>query len=176
MRSSIAWLSGPLPRLAVLAVTVTVLMSSAFGCAVSSGTAKLDSSDLPTQLKPGESTKDQVIALLGEPWKRRVVESKGYPHEWWEYEFKASTINPLDYLLLVGFFRNGIGAYDRETVLTIAFDTDGKIASLLYQQSSYDNGGMTSPTVVKSRAVTDIVPSRLAPRAVHYEDSLEARY
>jgi len=86
-------------RLQLSAVFTGMLLA---GC-VSVGNERLLDETTVAQIKAGETTKAQVTVLLGEPTYQRSTQVSGYTYEWWSYKVATSTINPLEYLLLVGF-------------------------------------------------------------------------
>jgi hypothetical protein len=80
------------------------------GC-VSIGSSELANNMTIEQIRVGETTKQQVASLLGEPTSQRSIEMGGWAREWWAYTYGSSVINPLEYLLLYGFFFKGIGLH-----------------------------------------------------------------
>ena len=62
------------------------------GC-VSFGNAGLADREAMTQIKAGETTREQVIALLGEPDSKRVIDLSGATFERWSYRRSSSIIN-----------------------------------------------------------------------------------
>lgn len=69
------------------------------GC-VSAGHSGLADQAALAQIMVWETTRQQVLALLGEPSASRVTEHAGAAREWWAYSYSTATINPLDYLFL----------------------------------------------------------------------------
>lgn len=120
------------------------------GC-ISTGDARLFNDATVAQIKPGETTKGQVIALLGEPTYQREATMSGHAYEWWGYAAEQSTVNPLDYLLLVGLFFNGIGTPDDRRDLHLFFDPDGVLTHVHQQMTAYETGGLWSSLNVTSK-------------------------
>ena len=123
------------------------------GC-VALGNADLANDAIIGRIKVGETTKQQVTALLGEPTDQRSTELLGYTHQWFHYRYTVSIINPLEYLFLFGFLVNGIGLPDTYHELHVFFDPDGTVTGLARQTTSYDMGGPFIPLRVTSRTAT----------------------
>ena len=145
------------------------------GC-VSIGNSELANDATVAQIKVGETTKEQVASLLGEPASQRSIEMSGWTQEWWVYSYAAATINPLDYLLLYGFFFNGIGLYDTEYDLSLFFDPRGIVSSFSRLKTDYDMGRPFASMRVSSVVNTTIGVSAGGKEPVQFEDKLEYRY
>jgi hypothetical protein len=76
------------------------------------------------KIQVGETTRQQVMTLLGEPDSRILSEVRGWNREWWSYSHASAVINPIEYLLLYGLFINGIGLYDTRYDVGIFFDPE----------------------------------------------------
>jgi hypothetical protein len=127
------------------------------------------------QIRVGETTKQQIVSLLGDPDSRDVVEVGGALREWWSYNYATATINPIEYLLLYGFFFNGIGLYDTEYDVGLFFDNRGVVSSLSRMKTDYDMGGpFTSLQVSNVSQKTVGFPER-AKEPLHFEDRMEYR-
>jgi len=150
-------------------------MAALAGCAAF-GNEKLSDQTLLAQIKVGETTKEQVQALLGEPTKRVTTRLSGFTYEWWHYTHAASTINPLEYLFLVGIFFNGFGMPDTRRELTVFFDPDGIVTNLAQQTTSYDMGTPFTPMRVTSSAVTTLSLAGRAGEPLRFEDMMETWY
>ena len=59
------------------------------GC-ISMGNDHLFNEATLTQIKAGETTKAQVVALLGEPHYQRQTIMSGHSYEWWAYDAEQS--------------------------------------------------------------------------------------
>lgn len=145
------------------------------GC-VSLGTSELASDQTMAQIRVGETTKQQVTSLLGEPERRRTTEMGGATREWWAYRYESSVINPLDYLFLYGFFFNGIGFYDTRYDLSLFFDQRGILRSVLRLKTDYEMGRPFTSKQVSSVAHTTIEFPEAAKRPLQFEDRVEYRY
>jgi outer membrane protein assembly factor BamE (lipoprotein component of BamABCDE complex) len=145
------------------------------GC-VSIGNEKLLDEATVVQIKVGETTKEQVQALLGEPTKRVTARLSGFTYEWWHYSHAASTINPLEYLFLVGIFFNGFGMPDTRRELAVFFDPDGIVTNLAQQTTSYDMGTPFTPMRVMSSSITTLSLASRAGEPVRFEDKMETWY
>jgi outer membrane protein assembly factor BamE (lipoprotein component of BamABCDE complex) len=145
------------------------------GC-VSLGNEKIADEATVGRVKVGETTREQVLAMLGEPDERRRAELADYSQEWWAYQYEASQFNPLEYLLIVGLFYNGIGTPDSRTELHVFFDQNGVVRSLVRQATVYDMGAPFIPPTLTSR-VTTAVPFAGAPGgSVSFQSELDRRY
>lgn len=145
------------------------------GC-VSIGNSGLASDATMAQLKVGETTKQQVTSLLGEPTSQRSIEVAGSTREHWSYSYASSTINPLEYLFLYGFFFNGIGLPDTRYDLSLFFDHRGIVSSLSRLKTDYDMGGPFSPLQVTSIASKTLSFPGASKGPIRFEDKMEYRY
>lgn len=145
------------------------------GC-MALGNSELANDATIAQIKVGETTRQQVAALLGEPTDQRSTELAGYSREWWHYRYAISTINPLEYLFLFGFLTNGIGLPDTRYDLHVFFDPNGTVTSLSRQTTSYDMGGPFSPLRVTSTAATAVGFAGRPGGPIRFEDKMEFRY
>lgn len=145
------------------------------GC-VSVGNSDLADPDTLAKIKVGQTTRQQVLALLGEPSKSRRTEHAGYAREWWAYEHASSTINPFEYLLIYGFWTNGIGLFDTRHNLQVFFDADGVVRSLSLQTVSYDMGSPLSDLHVTGTATHTMVFGGRIDKPVGFTDRMEYRY
>ena len=145
------------------------------GC-VSVGNSKLSDQATLAQIKVGQTTKAQVEALLGEPLDYRRTEYAGSIREWWAYEHASSTINPLEYLFLYGFWTNGVGLFDTRHDLHVFFDAGGIVRSLSLQTTSCDMGSPFSALHVASTAARTLVYGGRKDKPVSFTDKAEYRY
>jgi outer membrane protein assembly factor BamE (lipoprotein component of BamABCDE complex) len=120
------------------------------GC-LSWGNAKLDDESVLAEIKTGQTTKQEVASLLGEPMEKRTPPAGGRGPEWWSYSYSQSTVNPLEYLLLYGFWVNGVGTPDTRHTLDVFFAPDGTVITLSHMVTNYDLGGPMTPIQVHSR-------------------------
>jgi outer membrane protein assembly factor BamE (lipoprotein component of BamABCDE complex) len=145
-----------------------LLVAGLAGC-ISIGHSNLADQEVMDQIKVGETTKDQVAALLGEPDYRRTIALSGTNNERWRYRYRTSTVNPLDYILLYGFFFNGIGTADTEYNLNVFYNTNGVITTKQLSTTTYDMGTPLTPMTVTTSVSTDSQPGGTG-RPVHWED------
>lgn len=73
------------------------------GC-VSIGNSDLASDQTMANIQVGETTRQQVMNLLGEPDGQMLIEMGGSTREWWSYTHASAVINPIDFILLYGLF------------------------------------------------------------------------
>jgi outer membrane protein assembly factor BamE (lipoprotein component of BamABCDE complex) len=143
---------------------VVMLLSS--GC-VSFGNATLRDDTALEQIEVGTATKKDVQNVFGDPSERRSIQLGTSTYEWWGYSYSRSVINPLEYLLLVGFFVNGIGTPDTRRDLQVFFDPDGTVRSVRDQKTDYDLGILREDRVSSTiRTVTFLRRGRV----FRYED------
>jgi len=152
-----------------------------FACWLLAGCAWTGNSDLARnetmeQIRVGETTMKQVASLLGDPESRRTIEMGGWTREWWSYSYATAVINPLDYLLLYGFWFNGIGLYDTRYDVGVFFDQRGIVSTVSRLTTEYDMGRPFTSKQVSSVAHKTIGFSEATKRSVQFEDRMEDRY
>ena len=72
-----------------------------FSCLLLSGCASIGNSDLAREqtmsnIQVGETTREQVMNLLGEPDSQMTIEVAGSIREWWFYTYESAAVNPVD--------------------------------------------------------------------------------
>ncbi len=142
------------------------------GC-VSVGQADVADDGTMAQIKVGESTKEQVVGLLGEPESRRVTEIGGLKREWWTYSYASASINPLDYLLIYGLQFAGIGLFDTRYDLRLLIDDRDVVRSLSRTRTDYDMGRPFVPGAVTSVSEKIVGFSEAGKEPMRFEDRLE---
>ncbi len=145
------------------------------GC-VSVGNSNLADHATLAQIKVGQTTKQQMATLLGEPSEYRRTEHAGSVREWWAYKHASSTINPLEYLFVYGFWTNGLGLFDTRHDLHVFFDANGIVRSLSLQTTSYDMGSPLRALHVTSTAAHTMVFGGRTDKPVSFTDKMEYRY
>ena len=145
------------------------------GC-VWTGNSNLASDQTMAQIKVGETTRQQVMSLLGDPDSQMTVELRGSTREWWSYSYAFATINPIDYILLYGFFFNGIGLYDSRYDVGVFFDHRGVVSSLSRMKADYDMGRPFALLQVSSIANRTMGFPDVGKEPVLFEDKIEVRY
>jgi hypothetical protein len=151
------------------------LALSITGC-LSVGQSKLAEGPTIQQIKVWETTREQVIALLGEPASRRAIEMGGANREWWAYDYTTSVINPLDYIFLYGLWMNGIGTPDQRYDLSLFFDHRGVVSGYSHTKADYDLGRPFTTMQVTSDSNKSTGWSPPSSRTVQFEDKLDFRY
>jgi outer membrane protein assembly factor BamE (lipoprotein component of BamABCDE complex) len=144
------------------------------GC-VSIGNSDVAREQTMSQIQVGETTRQQVMNLLGDPDSRMTIDVAGFTREWWLYTYESAVINPLDYMLLYGLFFNGIGLYDTRYDVGVFFDHRGVVNSLSQTRTDFDMGRPFTSLQVLS-VTNKTIGSGLAQKAVHFEDRMEYRY
>lgn len=145
------------------------------GC-VSTGNSDLASDEAMAHIKVGETTRQQVMSLLGEPDSKMTIEVGGSTREWWSFTYASATINPIDYILLYGLFFNGIGLYDTRYDVGVFFDHRSVVSSLSRMKTDYDMGRPFTSLQVSSVANKTVGFPETAKELVHFEDRMEYRY
>lgn len=143
------------------------------GC-VSSGQSKLADPEVMGQIKTGETTKEQVASLLGEPEFRRSINLSESVFERWHYRYTDSKVNVLDYLLLYGFLFNGVGTPDTDYILDVFYGSTGVVTTKRLSTTLYDMGNPITPLAVKSTVSTDSLPGGTG-QPVHWEEQIVGR-
>lgn len=153
------------------------LMVSCFvlsGC-VSVGNSHVANDETMANIHVGETTRNQVTNLLGEPESRISVDIGGSTREWWSYTYASAVINPIEYILLYGLFFNGIGMYDTRYDVGVFFDHRGVVRTLSRLKSDYEMGSPFASLHVSSVSNKTTGSPEPAKRSIHYEDKMEFR-
>lgn len=145
-----------------------------FGC-VSTGNSDLASDETMAKIQVGETTTNQVMDLLGKPDRQMTTEMGGSTKEWWSYTYASAVINPIDYILLYGFWFNGIGMYDTEYDVGVFFD-QGVVSSLSRLKTDYDMGRPFSTLQVSSGSSNTMGSAVPDKKLIIYEDRMEVRH
>ena len=153
-----AWLIGPCLALS--------------GC-LSIGHAELAGDQTMAGIRVGETTREQVLNVLGEPDSQMLIDIRGSQREWWSYTYASAVVNPIDYMLLYGLFFNGIGMYDTRYDVGVFFDHRGVVSSVSRLTTDYEMGGPFASLHVSSISDKTIAFSEPAKQSVHYEDRME---
>ena len=144
------------------------------GC-VSTGNSDLADDQTMAKITVGDTNKQQVTSFLGTPDSRRAIEVGGGTREWWSYTYASATINPVDYILLYGFFFNGIGLYDTRYDVEVFFDPNGIVSSLSRMKTDYDMGGPFASLQITSVGNITTRISEMSKEPVHFEERMESR-
>jgi hypothetical protein len=144
------------------------------GC-VSVGNPNLADDAMMGRIRVGETTKQEIEALLGRPAEQRSIEISEATREWWSYEYATARINPLDYIFLYGFWTNGIGLFDTRYDLKLSFNYKGIVNGLSLATTSYEMGGPVSTMQVTGTADRTIGVAGPAGRTVRFVDKVEYR-
>lgn len=146
----------------------------ATGC-VSIGNRQVADETTIGQIKVGETTKNEVATLLGQPADQRSIEIGGAARESWSYEYATATINPLEYIFLYGFWTNGIGLFDTRYDLKLSFNYKGIVSGLSWLTTSYEMGGPVSTMQVSATADRTIGVAGPSGRTVRFVDKVDYR-
>ena len=155
-------------------VSLMFFCVSLSGC-ISIGNADLANDQKMANIQVGETTRQQVMTLLGEPDSQMLSEIRGWSREWWSYSHASAVINPIDYILLYGLFFNGIGLYDTRYDVGIFFDHRGVVSSLSRIKTDYDMGRPFASLHVSSVSNKTMGFPEPAKQPVRYEDRMEFR-
>ncbi len=144
------------------------------GC-VEIGNRNLTDETLMGRITVGETNKQDITTLLGQPDSARSIDIGEATRESWSYSYASATINPLEYLLLYGFWTNGIGSFDTRYDLFVSFDFKGIVSGLSFLTTSYDMGGPVHATRVTGVADNTIGVAGPAGTTVRFVDKVEYR-
>ena len=145
------------------------------GC-LSIGHSELASDQTMAGIRVGETTREQVMDVLGEPDSHMLIDIRGSRREWWSYTYASAVVNPIDYILLYGLLFNGIGMYDTRYDVGVFFDHRGIVSSLSTLKTDYEMGGPFASLHVASVSDKTIGFSEPAKQSVHYEDRMEFQH
>lgn len=115
----------------ISAVLAGVLLMS--GCAATAGNQKLgtmEKSQLNAGIIKGKSTKNDVIALLGETDKVTPTKDGG---EIWTYSFARASLKPAGYIPLVNMFYSGTN--NTTKIVVAEFDANGVVKEMITKES-----------------------------------------
>lgn len=115
----------------ISAVLAGVLLMS--GCAATAGNQKLgtmEKSQLKAGIIKGKSTKNDVIALLGETDKVTPTKDGG---EIWTYSFARASLKPAGYIPLVNMFYSGTN--NTTKIVVAEFDANGVVKEMITKES-----------------------------------------
>lgn len=142
------------------------------GC-VSFGNAGLADREVMTQIKAGETTKEQVLALLGEPDRKRAIDLAGASFERWSYRRSSSLINIWEYIPVpfYGLFFHGIGTPDVQHDLDVFYGPTGVVTTRFYTETAYETGGLFTPMTLTTDINVDSLPGQ-SGKPVHWEDKV----
>ena len=106
------------------------------GCA-SSGNPQLREEAVVSQIKIGESTKEDVHRLLGEPNVMSKTVINGRAMEVWGYAYSATQTNPLVFVPVIGLFTLGSNPVKVESAgFGVTFSDDGIVRSITRHRSN----------------------------------------
>ncbi|MFM8552474.1 MAG: hypothetical protein ACKOCD_09255 [Nitrospiraceae bacterium] len=142
------------------------------GC-VSYGNANLADQTVLAQIKVGETNKEQVLALLGEPDSKREASLAGSTFERWSYRRSASMINIWEYIPVpfYGLFFHGLGTPDLQHDLDVFYGSTGLVTTRFYTETIYETGGLFTPMTLVTNTNVDSLPGQ-SGKPVHWEDKV----
>jgi len=141
----------------IMRATVMAALVGLFSaCATSGNPAVLDQT-IVSQIKLGQSTKDDVRRLLGEPTHTSLTQIANHQNEVWAYGFARHETNPLIYVPVVGLFVMAFGGWGEHESgsVAVSFGEDGIVRSLSKHQANLALGGIGTPTTIKSQSNTE---------------------
>lgn len=142
------------------------------GC-VSFGNAGLADRDKMAQVKAGETTREQVAALLGEPDSKREISLSGATFERWSYRRSSSLINIWEYIPVpfYGLFFHGLGTPDVQHNLDVFYGPTGVVTTRFYTETSYETGGLFTPMTLTTNTSVESLPGGMG-NPVRWEDQV----
>ncbi|HEU4685538.1 MAG TPA: hypothetical protein VFS39_13615 [Nitrospira sp.] len=156
-------------------VSCAAMLCLVLGGCVSTGTSTLADDRTIAKIQVGKTTKNEVSNILGDPDGRHLVEIANTTRQWWTYSYAKAEINPIDYLLLYGFFYNGIGTYDTRYDVDVFFDDRDVVTSLSRMKTEYDLGRPFTRAQVSSITERTIGFPEPGKRPIHFEGRLDYR-
>ncbi|HKW86094.1 MAG TPA: outer membrane protein assembly factor BamE [Nitrospiraceae bacterium] len=109
-----------------------------------------------SQIKIGESTKEDVRRLLGSPNHTSITQMPSQQIEVWAYGYAKHETNPLIYVPVVNLFVlafGGLGEHESGSV-AVSFDKDGIVGSMSKYKSDITMGGLATPTTIQGQSNT----------------------
>jgi outer membrane protein assembly factor BamE (lipoprotein component of BamABCDE complex) len=150
-----------------------MLLSLVLSACVSTGHSELASDETMAHVQVGETTKQEIMVLLGQPDGQLTTEMTGFTREWWSYSYASAVIDPLDYMLLYGLWFNGIGMYDTRYDVAMVFDHRGVLSSLSRTKTDYDMGRPFASGQVSSVSSKTIGFPEAGKQPMTFEDKLQ---
>lgn len=125
------------------------------GCATSGNPAVLDQT-IVSQIKIGQSTKEDVRRLFGNPTTISNTQFNNFQSEVWAYGYAKHETNPLIYVPIIGLFAIATGGYGEmeSGSVAVGFDKNGIVQSVSKYKSEINMGGLGSPTTIQSESST----------------------
>lgn len=113
------------------------------------GNPNVINEELTTQIIIGESTKEDVRRLFGEPTTVATTMLNGVRYESWGYGYAKHETNPLLYVPLVGLIvlATGNGYHNEGGSLGASFDQNGIVRSFTKSQHALQGTGLGSASV-----------------------------
>ena len=107
-----------------------------YGCAYNMGNKQITDKSLISQIKIGETNKEKVRSLLGDPMNVTFTDDK----ETWTYVYQKTNIRATSFIPLVGLFAGGHDT--KMNNLTIVFREDGIVKSVGSGSTTGGGGGL----------------------------------
>ena len=136
-----------------LSILLTSLVLTA--CATSGNPAVVDPA-IVSQIKIGQSTKEDIRRLFGEPTHTSVTQVLNQQTEVWAYGYAKQDTNPLIYVPVIGLLvlaAGGWGEHESGSV-AVSFDKEGIVRSMSKYKSGITLGGLGTPTTIQSQSST----------------------
>lgn len=129
-------------------LTFILLGAMVLGCATS-GNPDVQSEDLVAQIKLGQSTKDDVRRLFGQPTVMSRHSGTPFPamagwpvsssnYEIWNYTYANTEVHPATFIPIVGLFAGS--ATSKMSQLTLTFDDQGIVRHIQAGQTQATAG------------------------------------
>jgi len=136
---------------------ISILLASLLltACATSGNPAVLDQT-IVSQIKIGQSTKEDVKRLFGEPNHTSITQVLNQQTEVWAYGYAKHETNPLLYVPVVGLFVLAAGRWGEHESgsVAVSFDKDGIVRSMSKYKSGVTMGGLATPTTIQTQSST----------------------
>ncbi len=111
---------------APVALISALMIVNLSGCMKSvAGNPSITDQSKVDQIKPGQTTKDQVRQILGQPTNTQFSDNN---EEVWFYQYTATSVKPQSYIPVVGIF--AAGADTSSSNVTIRYRPDGIVKNI----------------------------------------------
>lgn len=131
-----------------------ILFGVSIPSCASSGNPAVENQDLVAQIKLGQSTKEDVRRLFGQPTVMSRHSGTPFPamtgwpvsssnYEIWNYTYANTEVHPATFIPIVGLFAGS--ATSKMSQITLAFDEQGIVRHIQTGQTQATGGPGASP-------------------------------
>jgi outer membrane protein assembly factor BamE (lipoprotein component of BamABCDE complex) len=123
-------------------IVLAILVLGVVGCAMKMGTREITDEAKFAQIKVGETTKAQLVALFGKPDAvTQTTSSERGDEEIWQYLYIRSVVKPETFIPFAGIF---VGGADTTTAVLLLYFKPGDdvVRQLSHQNTKTSQGGL----------------------------------